>query len=167
VKPIPTPYYASMGEAADPAYYMPKLYRYRHPPTLTQFLSSQHHLTDRLKAVLVVNDWPLVDALHKAASVALKDAAGREVGRVDIGREHLVENERADIPVVLRSTIEQAIKGYKLFYREPLRKYLEGREHAIRAAALVRSPHPTEDDVLAAIRDEIKRYKERAKAQND
>lgn len=107
------------------------------PPTRDDFLRvcKVLHWTqcwqETLFPIIARNDWPLVDALHKASSVELQDDS-KVVGRLSVYREWLYENEQHLIPYATCDEEAKAIQSVPKDRRNEAHLLLLDRQNYLR-----------------------------------
>ena len=109
----------SRNGESNAALYQPHSFHFVHPPQFECFINAckqlpwTHVWEDTLLPVLQSNDWPMIDDMHKRASVELHDADGRHVGKLVVSKCVMFNNSPSPVYPVLYSERQRVIRYLK------------------------------------------------------
>jgi hypothetical protein len=127
----------------DPRYYHAYEFLFRHIPTRacwwelcdrTPWMATYER--EPTRRLIDSNPWPLVLPGKKACDVRLLDEQGREVGRIAVDREDLVDNPCPGIPHVGVPVWKAIVRGLKEPARQAAYEWVMGNEHVIAEEAM-------------------------------
>ncbi len=136
-------------------FYCPRNIDFEHPPRREEFVEIVNRVPwmqaawHGLLSVLAKNPWPMIDAVHKAATVDIQDTEGRCVGRLEVCREDRWLNQGYAAPWITT----EACRTVSRRLRRPSEaaEYLQGNRYAL-MERVVKARYWTEETVLAEMR---------------
>jgi len=138
VKPINKSYH--FLEDPYPGYYTPRGYKFQKPPSRADFdslvqLSPCMQIQDYLP-VIAANDWPIIETGYKAASVDLLDDQKRVVGKLEVRRQDVFQNEGYQLPDIDCDMVNRIINRLPKGKRDKARVLILHRVNFIRERIL-------------------------------
>ena len=150
VKPV-----ISHGFEGGEQFYRPRDMDFQNPPSREEFTEIVMRVPwmqaawSRLLPLLPQNSWPMLDTMHKAATVDLQDEEGRCVGRLEVCREERWMNQGYTAPCITTDTCRAVTRHLRR--RSEAAEYLNTNRHAL-MERVAKMPCWTEETVLAAMR---------------
>jgi len=145
----------SHGFESGEQFYRPRDIDFEHPPSREEFVEVVNRVPwmqaawHRLLLILPQNLWPMIDNLHKAATVDLKDEEGRCVGRLDVWREERWMNQGYVAPCITTEACRAVTRHLRR--RTEAAEYLDANRCAL-MERIAKRGHWTEEMVLAEMR---------------
>jgi hypothetical protein len=145
----------SHGFEAGEQFYRPRSIDFERAPSREEFVEIVGQVPwmqaawHDLLPILALNQWPMIDNCHKAASVDIQDAEGRCVGRLEVCREERWLNQGYVAPFI--ST--EACRAVTRRLRRPAEaaEYLDKNRPAL-MERVAKKGHWTEEIVFAEMR---------------
>jgi hypothetical protein len=143
------------GFEAGEQFYRPHDLDFERPPSREEFVETVNRVPwmqaawHGLMPVIAKNPWPMIDNLHKAATVDLQDAERHCVGRLEVCREERWLNQGYVAPFI--STEACRAVSRRLRRRTEAAEYLDGNRYAL-MERVAKIPHWTEETILAEMR---------------
>lgn len=145
----------SHGFEAGEHFYRPRSLDFEFPPSREEFIEIVNRVPwmqaawHGLLPILARNPWPMLDNLHKAATVDLNDENGRCVGRLEVCREERWLNQGYAAPFITTEACRAVTR--RLRRRGEAAEYLNSNRYAL-MERVAKVPNWTEKMVLAEIR---------------
>jgi hypothetical protein len=145
----------SHGFESGEQFYRSRCIDFENPPSREEFVEIVNRVPwmqaawHGLLPVLGKNPWPMIDNLHKAATVDLKDDEGRCVGRLEVCREERWLNQGYVAPCITTEACRAVTRHLRR--RTEAAEYLDTNRHAL-MERVAKIPHWTEEMVLAEMR---------------
>lgn len=143
------------GFESGEQFYCPRTIDFENPPSREEFLEIVNRVPwmqaawNRLLPILPRNPWPMIDNLHKSASVDLNDEDGRCVGRLEVCREERWMNGGYVAPFI--STEACRVVSRHLRRRSEAAAYLDANR-CVLMERVAKIANWTEEMVLAEMR---------------
>ena len=145
----------SHGFETGEQFYRPRNIDFDHPPSREDFAEIVMRVPwmqaawNKLLPIVAHNPWPMIDNLHKAATVELQDEDGRCVGRLEVCREERWLNQGYAAPFITTEACRAVTRHLRR--RTEAAEYLDGNRYAL-IERVAKIPQWTEETVIAEMR---------------